>query len=122
MVYRETFTESTVSCVFLNQSDTSEKTCCVTHRLCDQKILENTLRCNKDSTYNNVIELEVYFGHLSTSQKYCYAVIASNDTYTVKVEGTFTLGITNFGVILIVTHDYNIQVTAMEEVAIQLQP
>ena len=69
-------------------SDTSNKTCCITHRLCDKKGLNNAQKCNKNSPYN--INLEVS-GH--SGQTYCYTVTASNGTYTVKVEGTFILGI-----------------------------
>ena len=84
-MYKETSSESTISCVFLNQSDNSEKTCCVTYNLCD---LTGTQKCNKISPYNIKLELS---GH--SSETYCYTVTASNDNYTVKVEGTFTLGI-----------------------------
>ncbi len=85
VVYREI---SSISCVFLNRSDTSEKTCCVTFRPCDQREPGNTQICNdtRDSSY--VIHLKVD-GHSSN----CYTVTASNDTYSMKVEGAFILGI-----------------------------
>ena len=90
--YNETSSESVISCVFLNSSDTSEKNCCVTHRLCDQqeptKVQEY---CNSNFPYS--VELNIS-GHLK--QRYCYTVTASNDTQTVKVEGSFIAGITNY--------------------------
>ena len=88
VVYRDT---STISCIFLNQSDTSKKTCCVTYRRCDQKKPGNTpiTNCSRDSSYNIHLEVADY----SSQNYYCYTVTASNDTHTVKVEGTFTLGI-----------------------------
>ena len=75
-----------ISCEFLNQSDTSEKTCCVAFRPCDKKESEfHNKTCDRDSPYS--IQLEV------VDQSYdCYIVTASNDTYGVKVKGTFTLG------------------------------
>ena len=88
--YEETSSVSTISCTFVNVSDTSEKTCCVSHRLCDQNQPDNTPGpvCSIDSPYS--IQLEVS-RHLT--QTYCYTVTASNDTYTINVEGTFILGI-----------------------------
>ena len=93
VMYEETTSESTISCVFLNQSDNSEKSCCITYGLCEsltsQERPENAQTdCSKDSLYN--IELELSG---SSSQTYCYIVIASNVTHIVKVEGNFTTGI-----------------------------
>ena len=76
--------------MFPNQSDISEKTCCITHQLCDQKEPQDTQECNKDLQYKIDLEASV-----SSGQLYCYTVIATNDTYTVKVEGRFIAGITN---------------------------
>ena len=85
VVYRETSSVSIISCEFLNQSDTSEKTCCATYKSCNKKEPGNTQTCDRDSPYN--IQLEV------VDESYdCYTVTASNDTYTVKVEGTFNIG------------------------------
>ena len=77
---------SSISCVFLNQSDASEKTCCVTYGPCDQPHRRSGQACSKDTSYN--IQLEV-----ADQSRYCYTVTASNKSHTVKVEGTFTLGI-----------------------------
>ena len=89
VMYKEATSESSISCIFLNQSDTSEKTCCITHRLCDQMGPESNVQvCSRNSPYS--IQLKVS-DH--SSQHYCYTVTASNNTHTVKVEGTFTIGI-----------------------------
>ena len=87
--YRETAFESTISCIFQNPSDTSEKTCCATLRRCDNIESENVQYCITESPYN--IQLEISDRSM-TNQRYCYTVTANNDTYTMKVEGTFTLG------------------------------
>ena len=84
-MYKETYTELTISCVFLNQSDASDKQCCVTYQLCNKNEPQNDQVCNEDF---NELKLS---GH--SGQSFCYTVTASNDTYTVKVEGNFTTGI-----------------------------
>lgn len=100
----QTNSESTISCIFLNPSDTSEKTCCVTHGKCDKNGPENVQECKTNSPYS--IQLEVP-GH--SNQRYCYTVTASNDTYTVKVEGTFTLGIVETKIMsFILMHEYKL--------------
>ena len=89
-MYREiTSSISIISCEFLNQSDTSEKTCCVTYIPCKINLKgPGNTQCDRDSPYD--IQLEVID---QSYDLYCYTVTANNDTYTVKVEGTFTLGI-----------------------------
>lgn len=86
--YVETASGSTISCIFLNSSDSSEKFCCVTHGECDKKESENVQECKSDPPY----KIQLQISDLS-ERRYCYTVTASNDTYTVKVGGTFTLGI-----------------------------
>ena len=87
VIYRETNSESIISCVFLNQSDTSEKTCCITLRLCDQEGLDNARQeCNKTSSYD--VQLEVTG---RSNEKYCYSVTARNDTFATKVEGIIVI-------------------------------
>ena len=94
-MYKE---NSTISCVFQNQSDISKKLCCITYRLCDQQESQNVQDCNED--FSDRIELGVS-DSVSSDQLYCYTAIASNDTYTVKVEGSFIIvtGITNLALI-----------------------
>ena len=87
VVYKDTSESSEsiiISCVFLNQSDTSKKTCCVTHQLCDQRGPPNDEVCNKDFPYSIKLDMSGY-----SDQMYCYIATASNGTYTVKVEGSF---------------------------------
>ena len=78
--------ESIISCIFLNRFDASEKTCCVKHHLCDQHGSENVQECSNDFPYD--IKLNIYGG--SGQTVHCYTVSASNSTYTMRVDGTFT--------------------------------
>lgn len=90
VIYKETtsISEPVISCVYLKQSDASNKTCCIGYGICDQETFEYTQQeCNEDFPYN--IQLDVS-GH--SRQTYCYTVTASNDTYTVKVKGNFSTG------------------------------
>ena len=82
-MYKETNTESTISCIFNNHSDVSLKSCCITYGLCDQKMPQNSLECEIESDISDSV---------SSGQMYCYTAIASNDTYSVKVKGSFTAG------------------------------
>jgi hypothetical protein len=77
--------------MFLDPNDTSEKTCFVTHGLCDHEKPENAQKCSKNSPY--IIQFQVSD---RSSRKYCYTVTASNRTYTVKVNGTLVLGMKIF--------------------------
>ena len=86
--YIITDSESAISCIFLDPLDTSEKNCCVTHGICDEKA-ENAMvqECKIDPPYNIPLEISDL-----SSKRYCYTVTASNDNHTVRVEGTFILG------------------------------
>lgn len=79
---------STITCIFLNPSDTSKKTCCIV--LYHQKMSENLQNPECIQTKAYKIELEVSG---NSSQIYYYTIKASNDTYTVEVEGNFTTGV-----------------------------
>ena len=85
VVHKETTSGSTISCVFLNPSDASEKTCCIVLRSCDQTEIDDdqTEYCSKTSNYD--IQLEA---SRRSDENYCYTVTATNATYTTKVEGT----------------------------------
>jgi hypothetical protein len=85
--YIDAISESAISCIFLNLSDTSEKTCCVTHEICDERGPESVQECRTDPPYKISLEISD-----RSNQRYCYTVTASNDSHTVKVEGNFTLG------------------------------
>lgn len=88
VVHKEITSGSTISCVFLNPSDTSEKTCCIILRPCDQKEFndDQNEHCSKTSSYNIQIDAS---GH--SNKNYCYTVSARNDTYTAKVEGSIII-------------------------------
>ena len=89
MVNEETTSGSTLSFIFLDQNNTSDKMCCVVYRLCDHERPENAQKCSRNSPYNIHFVSDVS-NH--SGQKYCYTVTASNRTYTVKVNGMFVLG------------------------------
>ena len=96
-MYKETATGLSISCVFLNPSDTSEKSCCVTYGLCNQEMPQNqSLECKEH-------RLRIVSDSIISDQQYCYSAIASNTTYIVKMEGSFTAGtfITNINLIII---------------------
>ena len=122
--YKENTSDSTISCVFPNQSDISEKVCCITHQLCDQKE-RISQECNKHLQYK--IDLEASES-VSSGQLYCYTAIASNNTYTVKVEGSFITGIANltlnyfyaYLVWVIIRINFSDQVLTIGEMIIQV--
>ena len=87
IVYEETATESSISCVFLNPFDTSEKLCCIIYGLCHQILQNQSLKCNEHRLSRIVTDSVI------SGRQYCYSAIAGNATYIVKVEGSFTAGI-----------------------------
>ena len=85
-MYKETSSESIISCIFLNPSDSDTSECCISYQPCDHEGT-NVQECSDKFPYS--IELEASD---RSSQRYCYTVTARNATHTVKVEGNFTLG------------------------------
>ena len=71
---------STISCNFLNQFDTSEKVCRIHYGVCDEIIVETTSA--SDTSDSVTLKLRIL-----NSASYCYSLTASNDSYTVTVEG-----------------------------------
>ena len=77
---------STITCIFLNQQDNSEKSCSIAYGLCG----ENPHLSSQGvptSTSNSII-LQLQFEN-KTEFDYCYLVTASNGTFSVIVEGRF---------------------------------
>ena len=75
-------------CTFINNQDPSEKSCSVIlYRDCkEQDVL--TTQVNSNET-----QIVLVVGNLqSDSSVYCYVVAASNDTITVNINGTITIG------------------------------
>ena len=96
VVYTETIAGSTISCIFLNQSDVSEKSCYITFQLCGHLFQTDfqVTGCNEHRIHFDVSN------SVSSGQRYCYTAIAGNATYTVKMDGAFITGITIITVLL----------------------
>ena len=69
---------STISCVFLSELDTSEKSCSILYGVCDQ---EQTKMAVGNTTSSSVM-LKV-----DVTGSYCYTLVARNGTYTIMVDG-----------------------------------
>ena len=78
-------TESTLSCIFLNQQDNSTKLCRIKYGLCQQGL-------SKSYEETTTAEMAVLTLQLGNGQIYCYQVEASNSTYTVLIEGSLSTG------------------------------
>ena len=74
--------DSTISCIFLNQMDTSIKSCNVTYGICGQN-LKQTVQGSTSLMFPNTVVLKV-----TQSSSFYYAVTATNDSFTVVVEGS----------------------------------
>ena len=72
-------------CAFLNQLDASEKTCSVEYGLMISGEAIN-ISDSANTTTNNSVSLELRLDN--TVSNYPFIVTASNDTYTVVVEGS----------------------------------
>ena len=75
--------DSTISCVLLNPTNTSIKSCRVTYGHCDQEQDQNVEGVSSaDLPNNNIITVKVPRG------SYCYTATASTDDFIVAVEGS----------------------------------
>ena len=83
-----TFDPSTnsINCTFLNKQDTSNKLCRVIYGQCSQPTTQSTQGNVTDSMNSIILTLTL------DDPKLCYIVTASNEDYTVEVEGSFRLG------------------------------
>ena len=75
--------DSTISCTFLNQMDTSIKSCSITYGPCGQNRTQRVEERSSLALPNNVTLMIT----LHASGSYCYTVTASNDNFTIAVEG-----------------------------------
>lgn len=73
--------DSTISCVSLNPTNTSIKSCRVTYGPCGQEQTQTVERVSS-------IELPSNITLIIPHGSYCYTVTASSDTFTIAVEGT----------------------------------
>ena len=74
-------------CSFLNQQDTSGKSCNVSYALCGDHLLQTEVGFTNTERPNRVeIQLNLPESRLNT---YCYITAASNDTFKILIEGRF---------------------------------
>ena len=78
---------TTITCIFENESDLSQKSCSVQYGLCgkETKFVQNNSIEGSPST------VTLKLSTIATNSKNCYVVTArfSNDTLTVMVKGSF---------------------------------
>ena len=68
-----------ISCLFLSDVDTSEKSCSILYGVCNQ---EQTKMAVGNTTASSVmLKVDV------TGSYYCYTLVATNRTYTLMVDG-----------------------------------
>ena len=72
--------DSTLTCIFLNSNDTSEKSCNVRYGQCGQE-----MRTVSGYSSNNSVTVSLQLSTVYISV--CYIVTASNGSFTVIVEG-----------------------------------
>ena len=73
-------TSSTITCVF---QSSAENSCCIKYGQCHQKL---NLTAEGNSTTNKVML------QIKSDRSECYTVTASNGTFAVMVEGSFSTG------------------------------
>lgn len=74
---------SIILCVFLNELDTSEKSCSIQYGLCGQEQTEMAA----DNTTTSSVMLNLDLTNTGSNLMYCYSITARNGTYTVIVDG-----------------------------------
>lgn len=67
--------------MFLNQLDTSNKSCSIQYGICDQELTEMVA---DDTTSDSVI---LNLALKGSGRPYCYIITARNRSYTVMVDG-----------------------------------
>ena len=78
---------TTITCEFTNQLDNSNKSCIVTYSRCGQQLSEMAQGSSTPEEPNSIqVELDLP----GQAIMYCYIVTASNDTFTVFIEGNLT--------------------------------
>ena len=80
---------STILCTFLNELDTTEKSCSIRYGLCNQELVNSAQAFSTTETPNSV---SLKLTDLSDGA-YCYVVTASSDNTTIKVKGNLSKGI-----------------------------
>ena len=77
-------TTSTIFCTFLNELDTTEKSCSIKYGLCNQELVNSTQGFSTTKTPNSV---SLKLTDLSDGV-YCYVVSASSDNIAINVKGS----------------------------------
>ena len=70
-------------CTFLNQQDTSGKSCNVSYAPCGDELIQ-TAAGYSNTERPNIVEIHL---NLPESNTYCYIVDATSDTFKILVEG-----------------------------------
>ena len=78
--------DSTISCAFLNQTDTSIKSCSVTYGSCNQQQSQTTVSGMSTVASPNNVTLSI-----EPQGSFCYTVSASNRDLTVAVDGKISI-------------------------------
>ena len=76
---------TTISCTFENELDSSQKSCSVEYGICDQAMNSAQNSTTDDSPSTVTIKLNITAMNSNT----CYVVTATNGTFTVMVNGSF---------------------------------
>lgn len=82
----------TVTCLFLNQQETSDKICSIVYGNPTENCRAISLQSKSDSSDSVRIGFPTEY-QISPQSRYCFAITASNGTFSVIVEGSIVTGI-----------------------------
>lgn len=104
------YVEDTTSifCRFLNQQDTTDKSCSIDYVQCQQRLISTPKQLN--ATETNTPNMLLIFLKFDDSDEgtYCYDVMASNSSYTLHVYGTLNHGKKAVDHIRLLTYSFDI--------------
>ena len=78
--------DSTISCAFLNQTDTSIKSCSVNYGPCGQQQSQTTVSGMSTVASPNTVTLSI-----KPRGTFCYTVSASNRDFTIEIDGRISI-------------------------------
>ena len=73
-------------CTFLNQQDTSGKSCNVSYALCGDQLIQTEVGYT-NTERPNIAELQLNLPESRLKYAYCYNATASNDTFKILIQG-----------------------------------
>ena len=78
-----------ISCIFQDNQDNSSKSCIIRYGLCGQNAFRmyNTVQAISNPESVNIVTLQLTLDSQLSNRTFCYNITASNDTFTVIVEG-----------------------------------